>query len=403
MKSMKLHKSLVAIIIGVCSVPQFCFADIRITEIMYDVPGTDTGREWVEIINDSGEEVSLEGITLFENNVQHKIDISSNGTLLAGEYGVIADNKEKFLIDYPSFTGKVFDSVFSLVNTGESLAIYKNGTLLQETTYDVSLGGVGDGNTIQWNGSSFVIGGATPGTGFDASIVITKEQNEESTEEKALTSANTTTSTHSSAEALTTLPELKVKTDAGRERYVTTNSPVLFSGRLQVNGKEVKNGKYNWTFGDGFNGVGREVNHIFLFPGEYNVVLNSVIEGTKAVSRTKVIVTDPKVIISHVSYDEGFVEVKNSSTKEVNIGNWQLIAESGSERKKHVFPEDTILNAGMTIKFPSAFKTYESASIKLLYPNGKEVTTYALPSMVTIEEVSHAVELLSQEIRKLML
>ena len=39
------------------AVPSLVSAGVEIREIMYDVSGADTGREWIEIINTGGEPV----------------------------------------------------------------------------------------------------------------------------------------------------------------------------------------------------------------------------------------------------------------------------------------------------------------------------------------------------------
>ena len=53
-------KFLYPIIIALFLLPNFAFASISITEIMYDLDGSDTDREWVEIFND-GNPVDLTG------------------------------------------------------------------------------------------------------------------------------------------------------------------------------------------------------------------------------------------------------------------------------------------------------------------------------------------------------
>src|SRR4051812_46838445 len=95
--------------------PCFAFAQVVITEIMYDLPtGSDSGREWIEIYNAGSESVKLTGWKLFENSTNHKISAVSGGdALLPSSYTVIADNAEKFKADWPQFSGQLFDSTFS--------------------------------------------------------------------------------------------------------------------------------------------------------------------------------------------------------------------------------------------------------------------------------------------------
>src|SRR3989338_2889840 len=109
--------------------PAFAHASVVFTEIMYDVSGTDTGREWVEITNTGTVSVDVSWYKFFEANTNHALVlISSSGTLQAGSSAVIADDATKFKIDWPSYAGTLFDSSFSLSNTGESIAL-RDGAL----------------------------------------------------------------------------------------------------------------------------------------------------------------------------------------------------------------------------------------------------------------------------------
>ena len=85
------------------------YAQVEITEIMYDLEGGDAGLEWVEIHNTGGSVVDLTQWRFFEADVNHKLGIIyGDGILGAGEYGVIVSDVS------PIKTGEVFDSSFSL-------------------------------------------------------------------------------------------------------------------------------------------------------------------------------------------------------------------------------------------------------------------------------------------------
>ena len=53
------------------------YANILINEVMYDVEGTDTDREWIEVYNDGSESVDLSTYKLFEANTNHGLTLSS--------------------------------------------------------------------------------------------------------------------------------------------------------------------------------------------------------------------------------------------------------------------------------------------------------------------------------------
>ncbi|MDP6845767.1 MAG: lamin tail domain-containing protein, partial [Candidatus Nanoarchaeia archaeon] len=98
-------------------------AQIEITEIMYDLPGADGKREWIEIHN-AGNETDISGWRFFENGQHHKFkNFTDNLILATDEYVVIANKPEAFLND-TNFTGKIIDSSWSsLANSGEPLVL----------------------------------------------------------------------------------------------------------------------------------------------------------------------------------------------------------------------------------------------------------------------------------------
>ncbi|MBI5456439.1 lamin tail domain-containing protein [Candidatus Kaiserbacteria bacterium] len=148
-------------------VPVFSHAQVVISEVMYDLAeGSDGGREWIEVYNESGAAIDLSEWKLFENSTNHGLKALSGSELAPGSYAIIADNPEKFKADYQSFTGLLFDSAFSLNNSGETLVLRCCGKDLADkntSTYSSDLGGAGDGTSLSRSGSSFVPTDPTPG------------------------------------------------------------------------------------------------------------------------------------------------------------------------------------------------------------------------------------------------
>jgi len=142
---------------------------IQINEIMYNPAGTDGGHEWIEIYNKADYEINITGWRLYEQGVNHTLTLQ-NGSMEIPESGfaVIADNYLNFLIDYPGYSGTLIDSSFSLLNTGEYLAI-KNDALeiIDEVTYVPQAGANNTGMTIEYKADDIwevsLIDGGTPG------------------------------------------------------------------------------------------------------------------------------------------------------------------------------------------------------------------------------------------------
>jgi len=181
----------VMIIIGVCA-PSYVFAQVIITEVMYDLAeGSDSGREWMEVYNVGASPVVLTGWKVFENGKNHKITTVSLGeTFAPASFAVIADNAEKFKVDHPEFIGQLFDSVFSLNNSGEIVALHDvGGTEIDSVMYTSALGGSGTGDSLQKtelvSGASLSAGIPTPGAPIPAGgLVQTPPKEKKSTSSK---------------------------------------------------------------------------------------------------------------------------------------------------------------------------------------------------------------------------
>lgn len=157
-----------ASIVCLLLLPAITSAQVVITEIMYDLEGGDSNREWVEVQNTGTEVVTFADWKLFENKTNHGITSISGETLSPGSYAIIADDAEKFKSDWPSYTGLLFDSAFSLNNTGEALLLRccgKEPTDRDSVSYLSEQGGAGDGSSLHRSGSAFTSGKPSPGTG----------------------------------------------------------------------------------------------------------------------------------------------------------------------------------------------------------------------------------------------
>lgn len=146
--------------------PAGASASVQITEIMYDVSGSDAGREWVEVTNAGAGPADLSAYKFFEANANHALVLAGGaGVLPPGASAVIAQDPAKFKADWPFYFGALFDSSFSLSNSGETLAI-KNAALAVEdsVTYQSSAGASGDGESLQRSASGWVAAAPTPGS-----------------------------------------------------------------------------------------------------------------------------------------------------------------------------------------------------------------------------------------------
>ncbi|MEK7569368.1 MAG: lamin tail domain-containing protein [Patescibacteria group bacterium] len=140
------------------------FAGLEFSEIMYDLSGADESREWVEIFNDSSGPIGLSELKFFEADTNHKlVFVAGLESVPPGGYAVIAADAAKFKSDWPAFAGNLFDSSYSLNNSGETLALKNEDEILDQVSYSSSLGGAGDGNTIGKISGAWRANAPTPG------------------------------------------------------------------------------------------------------------------------------------------------------------------------------------------------------------------------------------------------
>ncbi len=363
-------------------------AQVVINEVMYDVSGTDTGREWIEVYNSGSESVDLSAWKLFEANTNHKLTALGDTNLPAGGYAIFVDNSDKFLADYPSFNGLIFDSVFSLSNTGETLILRNINNIDVDTfTYDGSLGANGDGGSLQKNSSSWIAGIPTPGIVNTTTVIIPSPDigsgatTASSTPSLDTGSGSTTSgssggtsiiwSSHSSQSvAYTGNDEVVLGISAGRDRLASVGSVLAFEGRVRTpNNIDSSNVSFTWSFGDGTSGTGRFIDHTYLFPGEYTIVVNGNYQNAHAVAKVLVRVVETSLMIT-ANTDE-FIELTNKGKNEINVGGW--IFESGN--KNFIIPQDTIINTKQSVKIPRVVTGLSLREIKMFDASKKFVAS----------------------------
>ncbi len=340
-------------------------AQVVISEVMYDIEGSDTGREWVEIEN-TGDSVDISTWKFFENGTNHGLTlIQGNATLSSSDVAIISDNPDKFLIDWPSFSGNLFDSSFSLKNTGELIAI-RDADLndIDSLTYDIELGAGEDGNSLQlilsvWSAALPTPGLANSGSGGGEE----SEQEEESSE-----------SSSSSSSSTNNFPvEQQIFADAGGDRNVVVGADTLFEGEsLGLKMQQLDNARYTWNFGNGETKEGQNVLYYYGYPGEYVVTL-SISSGQYSAS-DRIIVNAYPAELAVSKVQEDFVEIHNKSNRELNLSWWQLEAEG----KRFMVPKDTIILSGKKLIFSSdvtGLNTHTNDA-SLLYPNGVEAVSF---------------------------
>ena len=360
------------------TLPMAVYAGARITEIMYDLPGTDAGREWVEVENIGNDDISFAKWKFFEANTNHGLALfQGNATTSAGGFAVIADDSAKFLADNPSYSGTLFGSSFSLSNTGETLELKFENTSVFQVMYSSTAGAGGDGNSLQLLNGAWQAGVPTPGK---AAFVAHATSSPSTADDSGASSTPQTVSEPSSppankgGSAWTFTPQLYVNAFAPARGVA--GAPLVFDAVAVGAKKEpVPNARYLWSFGDGGAVEGKKVEHTYHYPASYVVMVSAASGEWNATDRKEITIVAPELVISEVREGAGgFIEVHNDGGSDVDLSHWMLLSGSGM----FSIPQGTIIAAKKSIPFPSAITNLaaDAASATLLYPNGSTVVSY---------------------------
>ena len=137
---------------------------IKISEIMYNLPGNDAGREWIEIYNNEIQAINLSGWKFYDTGNHNLNLINGSWIFNSGDYAIIADNSNTFLNENPTFNGNIFDSSFSLGNSNATIALKNNSLVIVESmTYFSNWGAAENNNSLQLINGEWCEGLPTPG------------------------------------------------------------------------------------------------------------------------------------------------------------------------------------------------------------------------------------------------
>lgn len=419
--------------------PNVASAEVHITEIMYDLDGADSGREWIEVHNTNSEDVDLSDYRFLENDVNHRINIYDpdddglTNILPAGEHAVIADGPPKFLVDYPNFSGLLFDSSFSLLDGGEELSIVNpEGETVHSVHYLPEWGAGSTGNSLQYNGEKWIPAVPTPGkTNANQAIDETEDDDSNNQDEDNSGSGqnadqnnqsnqnNSSESSHSGQNPLSNFAhKIDLEVGSGRVRYGVINSPLDFQAisnheKISTSEEESSTNKtprFYWSFGDAGNNRGDKITHTYYHEGEYNLVLNADYLNQSTTSRNKVIIRKPEIQVSLTTSGK-LVDILlvNQSDFEVNFGHFSFRtlkkhSENSFENQDNfnsnrlkasdnsfVIPPDTIIDANSQIKIAGEltdFKAENNQGIIMYYPNGKSAARFIKPQGSQIQDLA---------------
>lgn len=387
--------------------PLFAYASggFLITEIMFDPSGGDANREWVEIQNSSSASVDISGYIFQSDGPEsshHSLAPVGSSSVPGGGYAVIVQNVDAFKADYPGFSGLVFDSSWTglTATSGKTLVIRDDAdAVLDQVTYNPTVGGANDGNSQQKNATGVWIAAApTPGAENTSTTENTDTDTTTTTTGGGGSGSGSGSGGGGSTTILTTIATPKVivpphmQANISIQKVGSVGVSIPFSiNVLGYDSEKRYHGSFHTAFGDGtaYDAKDSEpFDHIYHFPGTYVISFeyksNPYDKKPEITARAKIDITVAGVVISSV-LPNGSIELKNNGDREADLSDWSL--QSG-DVVYHI-PSGTILLSSAKIILPIEITKFVTPVInpQLLLPSGVVFMKYGdmiTPSLVEI-------------------
>ncbi len=365
------------IVMGAILLPQaVTAASVTISEVMYSPSGADSGYEWVEVHNQTNQSITLSDWNLRENETDHLIATDGSQTLEAGNRAVIADDPQKFKSSYTS-SGLIFDSTFSLNNSGERIALIDpNGNTVDTLQYDPTTGADGDGNSLQLADSRWVAAEPTPnaankeeGVGSDQDG--SGDEEEQDTPNKIL-QPRTDDLSEDSDESRDEPTSITVK--AGANLQAIAGVQLHLEGTTTVPDKvSSDDADVYWSLGNGDTKDSADIFYTYQHPGDYVATLIYRSADRHKTDQITIEVLSPDLHITDRKVGEGgYIKIDNQLNRDVNLSGWHL----RSSGKVTMLPDYTIALANSTLTLNNEATEIFGSPVQLLYPNGTVADTY---------------------------
>ena len=367
------------------SAPVGVFAAVEISEIAWMGTVVSANDEWIELHNDGSENVDLTGWALSAIDGVPIINFSDavNKIISAGSYYLLERT------DDTAVPGIVADLIYTgaLSNDGEVLILKdKNGTEIDRI--NASAGWQAGDNTSKYTmqkiSSSWITATGTPKVVNSSQAV--SQNSSSSSQENQSSSASISSSSSSVAEVVASgsvaynYKSEQISAKAGEDKTAVAGADVVLEGNALGFKKEpLENARYLWTPGDGSSKEGKNIRHIYKYPGNYIAVLlvSSGDISTSASDRINIKVIPNELRIIETKRE--FIKLKNGSGVILDVSGWFLKA-GGAIFK---FPDYSLVAANSELIISSDISGIKFAdnnfSAELLYPNGSAAFSYFPP------------------------
>jgi len=390
MQSVSFKLAFIFLALGVILLPHaVSAAEIKITEIMYSPSGPDAGHEWVEVHNRSNQDIRLTDWSLRENEVDHHISAEDNQTLPAGARAVIADDPERIRGAYPKITSPVFDSTFSLNNSGEIIALINpDGKNVDTLQYDPDVGADGNGNSLQLSDGRWIEAEPTPQAA---------NADQEAVDDSDDTNTNSNSDTDTASQVLQPRPEQPesatredrseqtqtISVDAGSNMHAIAGTQIHLQGIATTTSGEREDAEVFWSLGNGDRKQSADVFYTYNHPGSYVATLVYRSDEHNKTDQITVDIVSPDIhIADRKTGSDGYIKIANDLQRDVNLSGWHVRAKGDTD----TLPDYTIVRANTSLMLDNkATGMSDGESVELLYPDGTVADTYKPTKPTTIQ------------------
>lgn len=344
-------------------------AAVSINEVAWMGDSTTANHEWIELVNDDTESVSVEGWTLSDGM---NLNISLVGTIAGGAYAVLERTSEESAVGqaFLLYTG-------AMVNTGATLVLTDAvGSIVDQVTGGTDWQNIGGDNTTketaQYSTRGWVTGVPTPGAVNGAGHIDlpSEDTHEEDTTLSATTPAASQRSSRGSGAAIA-LPHpsvpLKILPEVQSVAYVHQRIPL----RASVSGLSKSTQplvRFEWNFGDTHYATGTEVWHTYEYPGSYAITTFARYGTDEQMAQQQITVLPVDVSLTYGQ--DGEVQLHNDAPYDIDISGYVLRGQ-----KEVVFPLRSILLTRATITVDAKRVGTSIHELVALYDTKKNLVT----------------------------
>ena len=305
---------------------------------------TASNNEWIELYNPDSEMSDLEGLTFAAVDGQPSIALV--GTIPAGGYFLLER------ADDETVPGIVADLIYTgaLSNSGEKLELKNTAGAIVDSVDAMNGWPAGD-NITKETMQRLNAGGWITASGTPRAANATTMNHESGIMNQGETQMNSASSSiiHDSNSVIYEQKRF-FTVDAGKDIKTVAGAEVRFSGAaFNGDGKPLGEtsgmARYLWNFGDGAFFEGKNVNHIYRYPGIYRAVLYVSSGETSGSDVLEAMVGKSNVAISEIA--GAWVELTNGGATAVDVSSWQI----RSDALTYIIPARTTIGPGAFVVF----------------------------------------------------